>query len=338
MWEEALINYLLFLLEAVTVVGAILIILGSLVTLGAKNKTKQGQLLVRPIHKRYKKYQSKLQHSISTAYELKKLAKQEKQQEKKQAKNNKQQNSNHKRLFVINFHGDVMAGQVESLREEITAILEVASKQDEVLVKVESGGGAVHGYGLAASQLERVKKNDIPLTVAVDKIAASGGYMMASVADKILCAPFAIVGSIGVVAQIPNFNRLLENHGVDIELHTAGQYKRTLTTLGENTEEAREKFKQDLEVVHNLFQSHIEKHRKLDMNKVATGEYWFGYDAYQLNLIDELSTSDDYLHHCYKQNQQSIYEVEYKIKKGRFQQLKASMQKALMWNANFDRI
>ncbi|EGZ7035818.1 protease SohB, partial [Cronobacter sakazakii] len=162
------------------------------------------------------------------------------------------------------------------------------------LVRLESPGGVVHGYGLAASQLQRLRERQIPLTIAVDKVAASGGYMMACVANNIVAAPFAIIGSIGVVAQIPNFNRLLKRNDIDIELHTAGQYKRTLTLLGENTEEGREKFREDLNETHHLFKEFVHSMRpSLDIDAVATGEHWYGVQAKEKGLVDEISTSDD---------------------------------------------
>ena len=202
------------------------------------------------------------------------------------------------------------ASAVTNLREEITALLSQASAEDEVVVRLESAGGMVHSYGLAASQLDRVKKKGIPLTVCVDKVAASGGYMMACVANKIIAAPFSILGSIGVVAQLPNFNRLLKKHDVDIELHTAGEHKRTLTMLGENTDEGREKFIEDLEDTHELFKEFVSAHREsVDINAIATGEIWLGTRAKGLALVDELMTSDEYL--VDKSSDADIYEVKY---------------------------
>ncbi|GAB7196007.1 hypothetical protein OS11_22800 [Dickeya oryzae] len=188
------------------------------------------------------------------------------------------------------------AGEVSSLREEVSAVLAVARPEDEVLLRLESPGGVVHGYGLAASQLQRIRQRGIRLTVAVDKVAASGGYMMACVADRIVAAPFAVVGSIGVVAQIPNFNRLLKNKDIDVELHTAGQYKRTLTLFGENTDEGREKFRQELNETHLLFKQFVSEMRpSLDIESVATGEHWFGTQAKDMGLVDAIGTSDDLL-------------------------------------------
>jgi serine protease SohB len=196
----------------------------------------------------------------------------------------------------MDFQGDLHASQVKQLREEITAVLTIAQASDEVLVRLESPGGLVHGYGLAASQLARIRERGIPLTVAVDKVAASGGYLMAVAAQRILAAPFAVVGSIGVVAQVPNVHRLLKRHDVDVEVLTAGKYKRTLTVLGENTAEARQKFIEELEEVHSLFQSFVSAHRpQVDLERVSTGESWHGQHAVELRLVDEIITSDAYL-------------------------------------------
>lgn len=214
---------------------------------------------------------------------------------------------------MLDFDGDIKATAVDALRDEISAILQVAATGDAVLLRLESSGGMVHSYGLASSQLVRLRDKGIHLTVAVDKVAASGGYMMACVADRIVAAPFAIVGSIGVVAQLPNFHRLLEQHHIDFELHTAGQHKRTLTMFGENTDGAREKFKQELEEAHGLFKQFILTYRAgLDIEQVATGEHWFGTRALELNLIDAIQTSDDILLDAAKDRQ--LYRVEYKPK------------------------
>ncbi len=200
------------------------------------------------------------------------------------------------RVFVIDFDGDIQASAVGQLRRVLSAVLPVADKNDEVLIRLESGGGVVHSYGLAASQLERVKAHGVKLSICVDKVAASGGYMMACVADQLLAAPFAVIGSIGVVAQLPNFNRLLKKHDIDFEMLTAGQYKRTLTVFGENTEEGREKFQNDLEETHALFKEYvIDQRPQLDINQIATGEIWLGKRALELGLVDRLSTSDEYI-------------------------------------------
>ena len=218
------------------------------------------------------------------------------------------------RLFVLDFKGDIQASAVENLRCEINALLNIKRDDDEVLVRLHNTGGYVHTHGLAASQLTRFKEHNLSLTIAVDQVAASGGYMMACVGERIIAAPFAIVGSIGVIAQLPNINRLLKRFDVDVELHTAGQYKRTLTTLGENTPEGREKFISDLHEVHNLFKNFITQQRpNLDIDAVATGETWYGVKAYEQGLIDEIKTSDEYIQQAMKSF--DVYTVKYQIKK-----------------------
>lgn len=220
------------------------------------------------------------------------LAKKAKQKLKEKGKSKQKE----KRLFVLDFDGDIKASAVKHLREEISAIISTANKGDEVVLRLESGGGMVHGYGLAAAQLVRLKEAGLTLTVCVDKIAASGGYMMACVADKILAAPFAVVGSIGVVSQMPNFNKWLKKHDIDYEMFTAGEYKRTVTMFGENDDEDRAKYKEELEQTHELFKHFVTTYRpQLELSKVANGDHWYGEDALKLNLVDELSTSDAYL-------------------------------------------
>ncbi|MPV86126.1 protease SohB [Ostreibacterium oceani] len=226
------------------------------------------------------------------------------------------------RLFVIDFDGDIYASETSGLRRQITAILQAADKdKDKVLLCLESPGGVVHGYGLAASQLSRLRAAGIPLVVAVDKVAASGGYMMACVADEIVAAPFAVLGSIGVVAQVPNIHRLLKENKVDVELHTAGKYKRTLTLLGENTDEGREKFLAELELTHDLFKSHIHKFRpQIDIDTVATGETWYGQQAIENQLADKLMTSDDYI--LSAAQEMDIYQLSISHKQGFIEKLK----------------
>lgn len=329
---EFLYEYGLFLAKTATFVIAVAAIVGIVVASSVKGKgAKKGTLELTDLGEQLHDQQEMMKEQLLTEEEIKqarkdekKRLKEEKKQAKKEAKAKKKASKEEaeeetpkaSRVFVLKFNGSVDAHEVESLREEITAILSVANKeQDEVLLKLESGGGVVHGYGLAASQLARLKSAEIPLTVAVDKVAASGGYMMACMADKLYCAPFAIIGSIGVIAQIPNFNRLLKKHDVDFEQVTAGEYKRTLTMFGENTDKAREKFKQELEEVHLLFKSFVQKYRpELDLAKVATGEHWFGQQAFELGLVDELSTSDDLLGQYYQQEKE-IHLVEFKAHK-----------------------
>lgn len=232
------------------------------------------------------------------------------------------------RVYVLDFDGDIKASAVSSLRQEITAVLSLAEKSDEVLLRLESGGGMVHAYGLASSQLQRIKDRDITLTICVDKVAASGGYMMACLASKLLAAPFAIIGSIGVVAQIPNFHRLLKKNDIDFEMITAGEHKRTLTMFGENTDKGREKFAEDIEDIHVLFKEFVTSHRpQLNIKEVATGEIWFGQRALGKSLVDELMTSDEYITNACENS--DVFEVKYKIKKSLPEKLGIAVQSAI---------
>jgi len=214
--------------------------------------------------------------------------------------------------FVVKFTGDIKANSVNNLREEVTAILLIATQEDEMILILESPGGTVNGYGLAASELDRIRQKNINLTVIVDKVAASGGYMMASIANKIIAAPFSIIGSIGVISQMPNFNKALKDRGVDFEQITSGKYKRTLTMFGENTDEDRQKYQQELDEIHHMFKLLIKTKRKnIDIEKVSTGEYWLGTKAKELGLVDELMTSDDYLMKLFELDKK-VFLIEYK--------------------------
>ncbi|MEM1244533.1 MAG: protease SohB [Pseudomonadota bacterium] len=302
-----LADYGIFLLKTLTLVIAFIAVLMTITALSVKNKIKE-KLVIKNLNKRLKKRVNSLKEQILSKTDYKKILKTEKKQAK--AKQDKTKN----RLFVLNFHGDIKASAVETLREEISAVLQVAKPKDEVVVLLESPGGMVHQYGLAASQLDRIRQAKIPLTVCVDKVAASGGYLMACVADKIVAAPFAIVGSIGVIAQLPNFHRLLKKNDIDFEQITAGEFKRTLTVFGENTDKAREKFKTDLEEIHQQFKDYITQHRpQVDIKAVATGEHWLGSKAKALNLLDELQTSDDYL--IDKSKHMDVFLIKFVIKK-----------------------
>jgi serine protease SohB len=242
--------------------------------------------------------------------EAKARSKERKREEKARAK----EDSPRPRLFVLDFKGDLRASAAASLREEVSAVLGVATERDHVLLRLENPGGTVHEHGFAASQLMRIKQRKLRLLIAVDKVAASGGYLMACVADHILAAPFAIIGSVGVVAQLPNFHRLLEEHGVDFEQLTAGRYKRTLTLFGKNTDEGREKLRQELEEVHELFKAQIREHRpQVDVEQIATGEHWYGVQALELKLVDELRTSDDFLIEAAKER--DLYHIAFKRKR-----------------------
>lgn len=323
---EFLFVYGLFLAKAITIVVAIVVVVGFIVGMAVKQKQTSGNLEFESLSEHFDDIKSQAQHVLLDKDELKKAEKEEKKkQKKKSAKKGEDKKSN---MFVLHFNGSMNAQEVEQLREEITAILCVASKDDEVLVNVESGGGVVHGYGLAASQLQRIKDKEIKLTVSVDKVAASGGYMMACVADHVISAPFAIIGSIGVIAQLPNFNKVLKKNDIEFEQHTAGDFKRTLTMFGENTAEGRNKFKAEIEDVHLMFKEFVQQHRpQLDIDKVATGEYWYGQRAKELNLVDELKTSDDFLMEA--NSRFKLFNIKYAVKKTLAQKLGFSAYQAV---------
>lgn len=351
---DFLLEYGAFLLKTATIVVAFILVIGSIASLKGRSKNDdEGELHIKKLNDEIEDYKQSLEIALLSEAELKLMDKERKKEEKAKAKEEKAKakqakketketqpektkqaaketaeaeqetsieetdntdSERKKRVYVLDFDGDIHASATYFLRQEITAILTLAEKQDEIVVRLESPGGVVHGYGFAASQLQRIRDKGIQLTVCVDHVAASGGYMMAALANKVIAAPFAIVGSIGVVAQLPNFNKVLKKYDVDYELFTAGEYKRTVTMFGENTDKAKEKFQSDLEDTHVLFKQHVSRFRpNLDIEKVANGDIWYGQQALDEGLIDAIGTSDDYIAEAC--NDADVYSVRYELKK-----------------------
>ena len=316
-------EYGLFLLKAATIVAAILVVIAAGAALGRRATSHEG-LEVESLNKKYRSLAAALKRVILDKAAWKASAKAEKAREKRETKSGKRR----PRVFVLDFKGDLKASAVGSLREEINAILEVAGERDEVVLRLENHGGVVHEHGLGASQLARLRERKLPLTVCVDKVAASGGYLMACVANRIVAAPFAILGSIGVIAQLPNFNRLMDGHGIDWEMITAGEYKRNVTMFGRNTDADRARLKAELEDIHDLFKSAVAAYRpNLDLARVATGEHWYGTRALDLGLADELRTSDELL--AGLAEERDLYRVSYKTRKHLKQRLLANVDDVL---------
>jgi len=322
---DLLQDYGLFLAKTLTVLVAV----GLLILLASRARHSLGRpegerLEIVDLHARYRELvravkESSLSKKAFRAY-LKAERKRDKARERERA-----EPDGRKRLFVIDFNGDIRASEVAALRMLVTTVLLEHREGDAVLVRLENAGGTVSEHGLAASQLARLRARGVHLTVAVDKVAASGGYLMACVADRILAAPFAVLGSIGVLAELPNFHRLLERNGVDFELHTAGEYKRTLTLFGENTDAARQKLKDQLEETHALFKGFVSTYRpKLDLGQVATGEYWHGQRAVELGLVDALQTSDDFL--LERSETMDLWHLRYSARKKPLERLLSSIQ------------
>lgn len=320
------LQYLVFLAKTVTIVMAILVVL-LFIFMQRKKSASQGSLEIEDLTQSYEDIKEKMLINTMTDIEIKQFRKIQKKNKKLEKKQNKSKakiddqniesvgnNKVKPKCYILSFNGSVDAHEVEDLRQEITAVLSVIQSEDKVILKLESPGGVVHGYGLASSQLMRFRQRNIHLTAIVDKVAASGGYMMACTANEIIAAPFAIIGSIGVVAQIPNFHRLLKKNEIDVELQTAGQYKRTITMFGENTEEGRQKFQQELEETHLLFKDFVIENRpQINIDEVATGEHWFAIQAKEKGLIDDIGTSDDFI--LSQLDQYKIITVNYQRKR-----------------------
>jgi serine protease SohB len=306
---EFLSAYGLFLAELLTLAGIVVVVV--MVVVSSRRGGHPDGLTVQHLNRRFEEAANTVKRTVFGKDRFKKEFKARRKERKREQRARDKLGAGRPRLFVLDFKGDIRASATASLREEVSAVLAVAADDDQVLVRLENPGGMVHEHGFAASQLVRVKERGLRLLVAVDKIAASGGYLMACVADHLIAAPFAVVGSIGVVAQMPNFHRLLEDRGVDYEQLTAGRYKRTLTLFGKNTEEGRQKLQQELEDIHELFKSQIQANRpQVDIEHVATGEHWYGMRALELKLVDEIRTSDDFVLAACKERE--VYHVAYK--------------------------
>ncbi len=333
---EYLIEYGLFLAKAITIVLAIILLISAITSSGNKHARsgRKGSIRVTRLNEHFEEMRDTLREKVLNKHELKLLAKQEKKADKDAQKEQKaklkqarqtpaseedasavpEEDDRKPRLYVLNFVGNISADAVENLREEISAVLSMAESKDRVLLRLESPGGMVHAYGLAASQLLRIRNKKIPLTICVDKVAASGGYMMACLADKLVAAPFSIIGSIGVALEMPNFNRVLKKLDVDYEQITAGEFKRTLSTFGEITEKNRQKAQDDVEVTHGIFKNWVKEHRpSVEIDRIATGEIWLGSQAKERYMVDEINTSDDCIVSACEDS--DVYEVEYEIKK-----------------------
>ncbi len=327
--------YGLFALKVLTFIVLVVFGIGFLISLASSRSQKERENLeVENINDKLDDLKDAIEAEVLSKEEYKaiqkadkKLAKQERKERKKRLKLGEEE-PHKQRMFIIRFDGDMHASEVENLRESITTILSIAKPLvDEVLIILDSSGGVVHNYGLAASQLIRIKQKQVKLTVSVDLVAASGGYMMACVADHIIAAPFALLGSIGVLAEIPNFHGFLQKHKVDIEHHTAGEYKTTLTMLAKNSDKGRAKFQEELEDVHTLFKDFVITNRpQLDINKIATGEAWYGMKAIELGLVDTIQTSDDYI--VDKSENVDIYEVSIQVEENFKEKLSALLYKS----------
>ncbi len=310
---EFVLQYGLFVAKTVTIVVAAGVLVALLTGLSRRGR-QLDRLQVTCLNDHYRSLKQALEASILPRKHFKAEEKARRKERKVARKRSAREAEERRRVFVINFRGDIRASAVAALREEVTALLTIARPEDEVVLRLENAGGIVHDHGLAASQLERIRSRGIPLTVAVDKIAASGGYMMACVAERIIAAPFAVLGSIGVLMQLPNFHRLLDTHGVDFELLKGGEYKRKLTVFGENSDADRARMQQEIDDTHALFKNFVSEHRpQLDMGAVATGEHWYGRQALELVLCDELRTSDDYL--LAASQEAELYELVYTTRK-----------------------
>jgi serine protease SohB len=309
-----------FLVKALIIVAAI----GSLAILIARlarsGEAKESEIKIRSLNERYDDMSDAMDGALLDKKERKARLKTRKKEDKAAAKARRGQAPG-KRIYVLGFKGDLRATAVKRLGSEIDAVLIAARPgTDEAVIRIESPGGTVTGYGLAAAEILRLREHKVKVVASIDQVAASGGYMMACAADRIVAAPFAVVGSIGVVAPVPNLHRLLQKNEIDFEEMTSGQFKRTVSVLGEITPAGREHFRGKLEDTHEAFKAHVAQCRpEVDMAKVANGDHWLAREALGLALVDEIMTGDELLFRA--RDSARLYEVSTEPRKTLAQQL-----------------
>src|SRR5271167_1555465 len=309
-----------FLLKALIIVAAFGGLAVLIARLARSSDPKDQEIKVRSLDERYDDMRDAMNGELLDRKERKALAKSRKKEAKAAAKTRRAQEPG-KRIFVLTFKGDMRASAVKRLGAEIDAVLIAARPEtDETVIRIESPGGTVTGYGLAAAEILRLREHKIMVTASVDQVAASGGYMMACAADRIVAAPFAVVGSIGVVAPAPNLHRLLKKNDIDYEEMTAGEFKRTVSVLGEITPEGREHFRGKLDATHEAFKTHVAECRpSVDIAEVANGDHWLAREALALGLVDEIATGDELLFRA--RETARLYEVSMEARKNLLQQI-----------------
>jgi serine protease SohB len=323
-----------FLIKALIIVAAVGGLAALIARLARSGEGKDQEIKVRSLNERYDDMRDALNAALLDKKERKALIKARKKEAKAAAKARRDQAPG-KRIYVLSFKGDMRAGAVKELGAEIDAILTVARPEaDEALIRIESGGGTVTGYGLAAAEILRLRERKISVTASVDQVAASGGYMMACAANRIAAAPFALVGSIGVVAPVPNLHRLLKKNEIDFEEMTAGEWKRSVSILGEITPAGREHFRGKLDATHEAFKAHVKHCRPgVDIARVANGDVWLGSEALALGLVDEIATGDELLFRA--RSEARLYEVTTEARKTLLQQLLGGLGIAAQKAADF---
>jgi serine protease SohB len=305
-----------FALKALIIVAAVGALAFLVARLARSAEAKEREIKVRSLNERYADMREAMNAPLLDKKGLKALIKARKKEKKA-----RRGDDSTKRIYVLGFKGDMRARAVRELGMAIDGVLTVARPgTDEVVLRLESPGGTVTGYGLGAAEILRLRAHGIKATASVDQVAASGGYMMAAAADRIVAAPFAVVGSIGVVAPVPNLHRLLKKNDIDFEEMTAGEFKRSVSVLGEITPTGREHFRGKLEDTHGAFKAHIARCRpNVDIEKVANGDTWLASEALALNLVDEIATGDELLFRA--RETARLYEVTVEARKTLLQQI-----------------
>lgn len=197
---------------------------------------------------------------------------------------------------VIAGTGDYYSGYITP--EYFLDMIEMAEDDERVkaiVLRVDSPGGTVAASEEIATYVKECEK---PVVVSVGDVGASGAYMISSQADSIWANPGSSVGSIGVIAQIPNVSGLLDMVGVEFQTFTAGEYKDAGSAYRDLTKEEEALIQGEVEEAYDQFIDIVAEGRGLERAKVeelAIGWTWSGVRAKELGLVDEVGTYRDAL-------------------------------------------
>ncbi|HIQ50372.1 MAG TPA: signal peptide peptidase SppA [Nautiliaceae bacterium] len=219
--------------------------------------------------------------------------------------------------------------QTESiyLQKVLSDLDSIEENYDGIILKIDSPGGDAYSTKKIAERIKEINKK-IPIVACIDQIATSGAYWLASSSDYIVADDFSIVGSIGVYASYLEFTGLMEKLGVKYNRIVFGKYKDILSPFKNLTEEERKLIERKINYIYEYFVKEVAKNRGLNYSfvkeKIATGEFFFGYEAKELNLVDAIGD----LETCKKK---MAHFLNTSIDNIKFQTMKGYYEKELNW-------
>ncbi|WP_343192796.1 S49 family peptidase [Buchnera aphidicola (Taiwanaphis decaspermi)] len=232
--------------------------------------------------------------------------------QKKKIINQKNVYNKKSNLYILDYNDKIKKNKIKKLREEISSIILVAKKNDEVLLRLENTSDIVYEYGLVIAQLQRLRKKGIKLIISIDKIVSNGGYIIACVADHISASPFSIIGPINIVVNIPNIDKYTQTSNLNNQLNDCNTFTK-LTLIKNNTKIYVNKIFNKLDIKKYIRNSFIKDMRpSLNLNKIFNQNYWIGENAINEKLIDSINTSDDILFS--KKDTHNLLKIKYVYK------------------------